>query len=215
MDQNLPTKKTSKGTLYQSVYTNLRRRLLEGEWLPEAKLTLRGIAAELGTSAQPVREAINRLVAERVLLLRPNHCVMVPPVERRMLDELWFLRMILESEAARLCTPRLNRGDFRELDDSLRELRHYYLQHRTSPKGRIRTTHRIPFLIAERSGSVQLKNEIEILRLRTAPYYAAAAASPKQDAGFLTFSMQLQEEFINALKRGDAEMAKDLWRASI
>jgi GntR family transcriptional regulator, colanic acid and biofilm gene transcriptional regulator len=207
------------GTLYQFAYSNLRQRILDGEWLPETKLTLRGMAAELGTSPQPVREAMNRLVAERVLQLRPNFCVIIPSIDKTLLDELWFLRTTLEGEAARVCAPHVKPEDHAELDDALQELRHYHQQNlpADSMKGRMQTTHRIPLWIAARCGSVNLKTEIENLRLRTAPYYAAAAMAPisKKDVSFLAFAMQLQEEFINSLKRGNGEVARDLCKVSI
>ena len=148
------------GTLYQFAYSSLRERILEGEWLPESKLTLRGVASELGTSAQPVREAMNRLVAERVLVLRPNFSVALPPIERTLLDELWFLRATLEGEAARLCTSRLTKQDFTELDDALKELIHFHRPDLASYRGSIRSHHRIPFLMAERSGSDHLRDHV-------------------------------------------------------
>ena len=73
-----------------------------GEWLPGTKLTLRGLAEELGTSVQPVREAVSRLSAERVLLVKPNSSLMLPPIDKEELDEIWALRLLLEREAARL-----------------------------------------------------------------------------------------------------------------
>ncbi|MGC4250636.1 MAG: GntR family transcriptional regulator [Sphingobium sp.] len=202
-------------TLYQVVYQNLKQRIMNGEWQPDTKLTLRGVAAELGTSAQPVREAMNRLIAERVLVLKPNYSVSLPPTDKELIEELMSLRIVLEGEAARLCAPNLSKRDMLELDDALEEIIALHQPDRHSIEGCVQTAHRIPMLIAERAGFNFLKLEIENLRVRTAPYYAAGAAAMCNDEIFLRFAMTLQREFVNCLKRGNGEMARDICRTSI
>lgn len=65
-------------TLSLQVYHTIRDRIFRGEWLPGTRLTLRSLAADLGTSVQPVRDAIGKLTVERVLILRPNYSVQIP-----------------------------------------------------------------------------------------------------------------------------------------
>ena len=91
-------------TLGQQVYRYLHDRIMSGLLLPGAKLTLRGLAEETGTSVQPVREAVSRLAAEAALELTPNRSIRVPLLERDQIDELWSMRVLLEGEAAaRFC----------------------------------------------------------------------------------------------------------------
>ena len=58
--------------LHENVYQEIRRNLIAGQFQPGEAVTLRGLAAKLGTSAMPVREALRRLVAERALDLGAN-----------------------------------------------------------------------------------------------------------------------------------------------
>jgi DNA-binding GntR family transcriptional regulator len=51
------------GPAHERVYKALRRRILSGEIKPGDALTLRGVAAELGVSMTPAREAVRRLAA--------------------------------------------------------------------------------------------------------------------------------------------------------
>jgi hypothetical protein len=53
---------TPGATLGRHVYQELETRILTGQLLPGMKVSLRGIATMLGTSMQPVREAVGRLV---------------------------------------------------------------------------------------------------------------------------------------------------------
>jgi DNA-binding GntR family transcriptional regulator len=205
----------SPGTLGQQVYLALRGRLLAGEWLPGAKLTLRGLAEELGTSVQPVREAVSRLSAERVLLVKPNSSLMIPPIDKEELDEIWALRLLLEREAARLCAARLTEADFAELDHAMTAIRKQ-LTSRGTRSGRVSPIQRIAVQLGKWSGSRLLAEQIETLRLRGAPHYAAALrADMSGEEEFILFSLSIQEELIRALRRRDAVNAAELRGADL
>ena len=86
-------------TLSQQVYGELRRRLELGEFdgNPLSEPTL---AKELGVSRTPVREAIRRLEAERLLEQRPRQGTYVRRPDANELDELYELRCLVEPNAA-------------------------------------------------------------------------------------------------------------------
>ena len=54
-------------TVQERVYGVLRYRLMRGGFEPGQKLKIARLASALGTSAMPVREALNRLAAERAI----------------------------------------------------------------------------------------------------------------------------------------------------
>lgn len=70
---------------------------LQGHFLNEQEL-----AAEIGVSRTPVREALLLLVSDGLVELIPQRGAYVPPVTGREISELMELRGILESHAARL-----------------------------------------------------------------------------------------------------------------
>jgi GntR family transcriptional regulator, colanic acid and biofilm gene transcriptional regulator len=203
------------GTLGQQVYLRLRGRLLAGEWLPGTKLTLRGLAEELGTSVQPVREAVSRLSAERVLLVKPNSSLMLPPIDKEELDEIWALRLLLEREAARLCAVRLTEPQFAELDHEMTAIR-VQLTARGAQSGRVLPLQRVAVQLGKWSGSRLLAEQIETLRLRGAPHYAAALrADMSGEEDFILFSLRIQDELIEALKQRNAVNAAELRGADL
>jgi DNA-binding GntR family transcriptional regulator len=215
----VPDTAAANGTLGQQVYLSLRQQLLAGQWLPGARLTLRSLAEELGTSIQPVRDAISRLTAERALVLKPNSSVMVPSVEKATLDEIWSLRILLECEAARLCALRMQSVDFEALDEANQATRRHLRQGQSTRSERVWVIQQLAVLLGRMSGSALLSEQIEVLRMRSAPFYAAAMDYEEKagvvDEEFVIFSIRIQDEFIRALKRGDAESAQQLRGADL
>jgi DNA-binding GntR family transcriptional regulator len=87
-------------TLSQQVYEQLHRRLMAGHLRPGARLVNRTLAAELGTSTIPVREAIGRLVSEGLVELTPGAGASVRSPDPAELSELYDVREALEVLAA-------------------------------------------------------------------------------------------------------------------
>ena len=92
-------------TLHQQVLARLRENILLGRIEPGQALTIRGLAAELGVSAMPVREALRQLVAERALELMDNRRVRIPPMTIERFEDLIAARIVLEAEAAARAMP--------------------------------------------------------------------------------------------------------------
>jgi DNA-binding GntR family transcriptional regulator len=87
-------------TLGQIVHDELRELLVAGVLSPGEKVSLRTMAARLGVSMQPVREAVARLVADRALEVLPNRAVRVPLLTLAQFRELTAIRLAIEGFAA-------------------------------------------------------------------------------------------------------------------
>lgn len=96
-------------TLGQRVYNELRNFLMSGGVPPGEKVTLRQLTSAFGTSLMPVREAVQRLVAEGALELLPNRAIRVPLMTKARVTEILRIRLALEGmaveEAARIIRP--------------------------------------------------------------------------------------------------------------
>jgi DNA-binding GntR family transcriptional regulator len=112
-------------TLSQRVYEQLRRRLCAGSLRPGTRLVNRTLAAELGTSTIPVREAISRLISDGLLELTPGAGAFVRAPDPNELGEIYDVREALEvmaaAEAARFANDHLL-ADLRGLCDRLRQV---------------------------------------------------------------------------------------------
>lgn len=108
-------------SLSERVYRDLRELLIAGQLQPGERLTLDAVARALGTSHMPVREAMRKLAAERVLEMLPNRAVRVPIMTRHRFREMLAMRKMLEGHAvaqaaALIDSDALSRA--RELNDA-------------------------------------------------------------------------------------------------
>src|ERR1700709_994118 len=81
-------------------------RLAPGQRLVEAELTRR-----LGVSRGPVREAFARLQSEGLVSIEPNRGASVRRMERKELEDLFWLRARLGADAAGLAAKQVGAGD--------------------------------------------------------------------------------------------------------
>lgn len=102
-------------TLSAKVYQDLREMIISGQLQPGERLTLAGMAAALGTSAMPVREAINRLAADNALEILPNKSVRVPVMTRSGFRELVVIRMVVEGLAVETAAARITEEQLSKL----------------------------------------------------------------------------------------------------
>src|SRR6218665_526927 len=96
-------------TLSARVYEDLRERIISGQVQPGERLTLAGMASALGTSAMPIREAVQKLAAEGALEILPNKSVGVPVMTRTRFQELVTIRIAVEAAASLITDAQLAR----------------------------------------------------------------------------------------------------------
>ncbi|MER6947618.1 GntR family transcriptional regulator [Nonomuraea sp. NPDC000554] len=92
-----------------AVYVALRHRFSDGEYAPGQRLTETALAADLGVSRTPVREAIGRLLAEG-LVIPAARGVAVAALTSKEAEQLFVLRADLEALAAELAAKRQAQG---------------------------------------------------------------------------------------------------------
>lgn len=78
----------------------LKKALLAGEYKSGEELSLTDIAAKLGVSRTPVREAFQTLAAEGLIELRMNKGAIVKPIDEKFITDHYEMRVLLEGEAA-------------------------------------------------------------------------------------------------------------------
>ena len=91
-----------------SLYAALRSRILNGRLRPGQSLRLRALAEELGGSATPVREALNRLHAENFVTTEANKGFRVATVTLEELEDLESARAAIETQ---LLLRSIDKGD--------------------------------------------------------------------------------------------------------
>jgi DNA-binding GntR family transcriptional regulator len=83
------------------VEQRVREGLLRGDYPPGTWLRQDELAAELGVSKIPVREALQRLAAASLVTFEPNRGAMIRPVTAADAEEIFALRLAIEPELLR------------------------------------------------------------------------------------------------------------------
>jgi DNA-binding GntR family transcriptional regulator len=97
----------------------LRKAILDGRFLPGARLRQTDLADQLAISRTPIREALVRLQQEGLVDLLPGGGVRVKLLDLDEAVELYDLREVLDGLAARLAAARADAATFTRLEQAL------------------------------------------------------------------------------------------------
>lgn len=201
------SKVSSRVTVQDGVYEQLRHALMWGKFEPSQITTIASLALEFGTSHMPVREALRRLAAENGLEIGRNGSARVPAVSRARLDDLCRARKALEGLATELAATRMNEGDIDLCLSIARE--HEALGRSGKVYDMLRKNQEFHFSIYEKSNSEVLPQMIETLWLRFGPYMRMLSDLVKQQLqdGIVHPYSTYHYEIIDAFRKGNAETA--------
>lgn len=182
-------------SLNHRTYQTLREAILSGTFMPGATLNIRPLAAMLGISPTPVRDALSRLQADAALEALPNRAFRLPIPSIDEYRQLAIMRVRLEEcavqHAAALITPeetlKISQlyDEMLSLVDQPRDV--YLAAHR-----------RFHFGIYEAARMPLLREAIERLWLRIGPLMHASSNEDEQPLDDKTHA-----EIVRALKAGD------------
>lgn len=107
-------------TLFKSkkdlVYDHLRAEILSGAYPPNKRLVIDGLAAQLGCSQIPIREALQQLQAEGFVVIEPYVGPRVAPLEADIIWEIFQLLEALEVISCRAACQRMTDDDIRSME---------------------------------------------------------------------------------------------------
>src|ERR1700709_1393421 len=90
-------------------YEQIKQAILQAQFRPGEVLSIRTLAASLGTSTMPGREAGTRLITERALEALPNRGLRVPVLSDDDVQDVLRARFVLEGLAVELAAARISR----------------------------------------------------------------------------------------------------------
>ncbi len=98
------------------LYERFKTCIIDRQWPPGRHININRLAAEHNVSITPVREALARLSADRLVVSSPNkgYTVAPPPSASRLAD-LCTVRLLLEAHAARGAAGRITPRDLAAL----------------------------------------------------------------------------------------------------
>ncbi len=93
------------------VYTDIKKRIITGELKPGAKLAVRELCECYGVSDTPVKQAMNRLVTEKLMDALPHRGMRVRCITRADIREAFEIRRMIELYAIPYALERVREGD--------------------------------------------------------------------------------------------------------
>lgn len=106
-------------TKQEFVYHTLRNAIMKCELSPGERLVIDDLARRLEVSAIPVREALQLLQSEGLVVNVPHVGATVAPISRASIYELFTVMESLEAVASRAAALRATTGDLDALDDAV------------------------------------------------------------------------------------------------
>jgi DNA-binding GntR family transcriptional regulator len=202
----------ARSTLWDRAYFALKSALLAGKFAPGERVVLRQVAEDLGISLTPVRDAVNRLIAEKVLEhggLGPAGGAVVPLLDEDQFSQLMTVRASLEPVAAAAAAAHATPERIATVEAFLNEMKRSVKENRTEDY--LEAHYQFHFCIYEMCGMPIVQEIIESAWLRCAP--TLTLALPENIPSLKRFGSHLAT--IAALRNGDGDAAAAAIRADI
>jgi DNA-binding GntR family transcriptional regulator len=193
------------------VYEILANDIFTGRLPAGARLRVRDVAGQVGTSVMPVREAIRLLVENGLAVSHPHRGARVREFTHRELIQIYDVRSLLEVEATRQGAPAVTPADLEEMRAASDRLYRAVVQVRVSDA--LDEDEVLLRRLYRAGGNSVLLETIESLWVQCRPYkvIGARAAIQNHDASLWA----PQPALVDALQAGDTELAIEINRESV
>jgi len=182
----------------------IRKGILGGVFTPGQQLVERTLAAQLGVSKTPIREALRSLENSGLLESHPTRGVVVRRVDAKLVENLYEFRLLLEPTAVRLAVPHHSPDLLQHAHTTLKSARQRGGQHDLSELSQLnRTFHE---LLYQPCPNDLIKTGLSGMR----DQLTLVAASGWRAQPSWEFERREHLAILEAVKAGDADKASKL-----
>jgi DNA-binding GntR family transcriptional regulator len=192
-------------TAREAVLEELRRAILTGELAPGEAIRPDAMAARLGVSAVPVREALRTLQGEGQVTHRPHQGYAVTLLDWDELVKIYRIRELLETEALNQTVPMKDPTRLQSMEqaiDAMDRLGEDDIADLTM------TNRAFHFALLQNTGSERLDQFIRTTWDWSDPYRALYYQQP----GNLAHAQDEHREMLEGARRGDVTLLVELAR---
>jgi DNA-binding GntR family transcriptional regulator len=192
----------------QRAYELLWDKITTCELAPAASIDPGQLAEDLGLSLTSVREAIWLLARENLVFVTPRHGLYVAEANPLDLQYLSELRLLLESQAARLAAQRAKPDDLVVLESLRGEQAHVSPEDR---RGLFDLDHKFHQAVARAAQNKYLAQTLDhLFGLSRRLWYLALP-----QLGFLPTAVEQHLDLVEAIKAGNPERAEEIMRGHV
>jgi DNA-binding GntR family transcriptional regulator len=189
----LQTETTSKNLIYRQ----LRRSIIMGHREPGERLNVEELSEEYQTSVTPVRDALQMLSHEGLVVVKPRSGYFVASITLKQLRDLLDVRRVLELTAIERAAGRVTEEQLLDLESVHAG---YTGDDDESYDRYTDENHRFHYLLGQASGNNELAEMISQLHDRLARFMVMRRAGKTMEV--------THTRIINALRAHDAEAAR-------
>jgi DNA-binding GntR family transcriptional regulator len=194
-----------------SAYRAIREGILAGTFAQGSHITARQLAEATGLSRTPVREAMRRLDAEGMISLIPNRGAFVASWSDSEIEQIYELRVLLESFAAQTAAERINDAQRDRLKELAVEMTHLVEQRPVDVEAIAEVNDKFHKGVLEACGNPRLRDLL-----------GAITEVPLQLSTFRRYTVDelrrsaaQHAELVAALTVGDADWARSVMTSHI
>ncbi len=126
------------GTSVNEVYRTLYDRIISGAYPPRFKMSQHEIAKQLNVSRTPLREALNRLQANGLVVAGTNRGMEVAPIDNADAAEGYAARLLLEPPMVVGLLDSFTEGDLNAMEKALADMKRAGHRHAEFQKAHLR-----------------------------------------------------------------------------
>jgi DNA-binding GntR family transcriptional regulator len=105
-----------------ATYETLQTAIVRGDLAPGTRLVIDDLAAQMGVSSIPVREALQQLQADGFVVIEPYVGVTVTALQAGLVEEIFALLEATEVTSGRAACLRMSEDDLGEVERILRDM---------------------------------------------------------------------------------------------
>ncbi len=152
-------------SLGNRAYQAIRRAIITCALPPGTEVSETQLSARFGFGKAPVRAALSRLAQDRLVRAQARRGWRIAPVTLRDVRDIFDLRQLLESEAARLAAGQVSADELTRLDAACQA--RYSPGDPASAEAFLASNREFHLLIARRSGNARLVAMLEQLMMES------------------------------------------------
>ena len=198
----------------ERTYRHIKGMAASYAFKPEARINESELAKQLSTSRTPLREALNRLVAEGFLTFKNGQgffCRSLTPSE---IMNLYEARAAIECEAVRLASLRATDAQLDELETFLRECQTRY-QPGTSPVELVQMDEAFHLRLTALSGNAEMVRMLENMNGRIHYIRLIDLKHLSARNGLEVMTIDPHKSILKAVRRRDVDGSEDEMRKHI
>lgn len=181
----------------------IKENIIQLELAPGSQISENELAAEMGLSRTPVREALIELSKVKIIDIQPQKKSTVALIDYAMVDEARFLRNLLECAVVELACTLASPSDIARLRENVR-LQNFYLES-NSPESLMRLDNEFHKTLFEITQKTQIYELMQGISIHFDRVRSMALASVKE--------VKIVEDhagIVNAIRDADSALARAL-----